>query len=94
MPADPSFAEFLARLRLGDDQADCLLVERFGRRLLMMSQRPVRPGGGDLRRGRGSSTGCAKSYSRSRRRPGDSFHFSSFSLDKDKSGLCDKPTHQ
>ena len=39
MPAEPSFAEFLARLRQGDDQAARLLVERFGQRLLLMAQR-------------------------------------------------------
>jgi RNA polymerase sigma factor (sigma-70 family) len=38
MTAAPSFAEFLARLRQGDDTAARLLVERFGRRLLSMAQ--------------------------------------------------------
>lgn len=34
MHADPSFADFLTRLRQGDDQAARVLVERFGQRLL------------------------------------------------------------
>lgn len=38
MSADPSFAEFLAQLRQGDDQAARLLVERFGQRLLARAQ--------------------------------------------------------
>jgi hypothetical protein len=39
---DPSFADFLQRLRQGDDQAARQLVQRFGRRLLLKAQRQTK----------------------------------------------------
>jgi RNA polymerase sigma factor (sigma-70 family) len=38
MPQEPTFAEFLARLRRGDDEAARQLVERFGRSLFLRAQ--------------------------------------------------------